>query len=104
MTTCVRGHALTDENVFVDSELVKRCRTCQRVSALASYHRRKRLRPRVAPTHCVRGHELAGDNLVIDARLQRVCRTCQRATALASYHSRKRLHTEHVRNAEVRDG
>jgi hypothetical protein len=101
--TCVRGHVLTDANTFVDSELVRRCRTCQRAAALASYHRRKQLKARAEATHCVRGHELAGDNLFIDARLQRVCRTCQRAAALASYHRRKQLNTEHVRPAARRE-
>jgi hypothetical protein len=49
MTTCMRGHALTDENVLVDNRGWRRCRACHRESALNSYHRHKRLRSQAAP-------------------------------------------------------
>lgn len=41
---CVRGHVLNAANVLVDNRGWKRCKACHRDAALASYHRRKKLR------------------------------------------------------------
>ena len=38
---CRNGHPFTDDNVRVDPEGWRRCRTCERVQSLASYYRRK---------------------------------------------------------------
>lgn len=40
-THCKQGHEFTPENTYIKSNGARRCKNCNRIRALASYHRKK---------------------------------------------------------------
>ena len=41
-STCKHGHEMTSENIIIGSDGARRCKLCNRASALARYHRTKK--------------------------------------------------------------
>lgn len=82
-THCKRGHALTEENVYLSKRGVRSCRTCLRENT-AKWRALNPPEPgpglgsfNASKTHCPSGHEYSEDNTyVFDGKRQ--CRACAR--------------------------
>jgi hypothetical protein len=83
-THCPKGHPYEGDNLVIETNGHRRCRTCEHAR-----HRLDRERQAAAEgrellvlvgdrTHCPQGHPYEGDNLVINSRGARCCRTCRR--------------------------
>lgn len=82
---CGKGHALDDENTYVNREGHRKCKEC---------HREDRRKARAAtprkprPQQCRRGHQLTEEN-TYRYKNRRVCRQCARDRDRAAYHRKR---------------
>ncbi len=90
-THCIQGHALVGENLYYEGN-GKRCRTCARRKATASYHRRRH-GILSARTHCPQGHPYDLLNTRIRSTGERTCRICHEIRRpLAGAHNLAKTH------------
>jgi len=86
---CVRGHAMTPDNL-VPIKRGHRCKLCRQIlGSEASARRRKYPFGKPLATHCIRGHERNSANCYVRANGKRGCKLCARITMMALYLKRK---------------
>lgn len=93
-TRCLRGHELTVDNIYLDSDGHRACRRCQIDQSRINRRKKAALRPKQphyqsVKTHCRYGHPYEGDNLIVRGDGTRGCRECSRARVAA--HRLRRL-------------
>lgn len=81
-THCLRGHELTEDNVYINSHGHRSCKTCKHLRHRLSYQ------PAIPKSYCVHGHDLIGSNVYVNRRGHRSCRIC-RADAARRRQDRK---------------
>ena len=89
-THCHKGHALTDDNIYVGKNGKIYCRVCRGNDQRKLRGKEPLDRQVVGPhnsvkTHCNRGHEFTAENTYIDPQDNRRCITCRRITARKSW-------------------
>lgn len=92
-THCPNGHPYAGDNLYLDPQGHRHCRSCMRRWSAEAYAKRKAARPprrrrtplRTGPknihnglkSHCPKGHSYAGDNLYVDPKGGRRCLQCK---------------------------
>lgn len=104
-TQCKYGHPFSGDNLYVDANGYRICRTCQRIAS-----RRARaidagenhwdtesvsLRNK---THCPQGHPFEGENVMYNSEGYRICRTCRLVTQ-HRYNTKSRAKQREVKAA-----
>jgi group I intron endonuclease len=97
--TCLRGHPLSGENLYVSPKGRRGCRACTNANSrrhreIAAAARGRALEQHTRDrTHCPQGHAYSGDNLKMGNDGSRLCRECRRQAQRERYH---RQHAELV--------
>ena len=78
-THCQNGHELTEDNIYWEQGVSRKCRLCRTANSFA--RRRRNGRKIRSKTHCPQGHEFTPSNSCIDKHGARRCRTCYNARA-----------------------
>lgn len=76
-THCVRGHELSEDNLYVAPRGSKDCRTCKREREAARRRAAGITEARIGS--CRAGHPMSGDNLYVSPGGQRKCRACKKS-------------------------
>ena len=88
---CHRGHAYTPQNLYIEMNGKRHCRTCQQIRDMARPKRWKTEHGlgHAGKTVCPRGHQLAGENLYVFPSGGRTCRICKRVASREAYRRKR---------------
>lgn len=82
--SCINGHALAGDNLYVSNDGRRFCRTCRNITA--SKRKRGIQKYKMVDGFCVNGHKYTTENTYISPRGSKRCRECARGRERARQH------------------